>query len=103
MFGRDPLHHPMLVLLCRVPRPKPARPCRGTLRRKHLRLISNLPQLCGHVPCCFATYPGPLGGRAFSVVICFLLPLVISSYFSFEVSARFAESANAEFSLSRIC
>src|SRR5438876_9139527 len=102
MCARDPLHHPMLVLLCRVPRPKPARPCRGTLRRKHLRLISNLPQLCGHVPCHFATYPGPPGGRPFSVVFCFLLPWVISSYFWFKFSARFANSANAEFSLKGI-
>src|SRR5262249_1149828 len=77
--GRDPWRRPMLVLLCRVPHPKPALPSRGTLPQKRLRLISNLPLLYAHVLCCFVIYPAPPHWPAFPVVICFLLALVISS------------------------
>src|SRR4030095_9131569 len=82
-FGRDPLRHPMLVLLCHERRPMPAPPCRGIPRRKRLRLISNLPPLCERVPCCFATCLVHLRCPRMFGLVYFLLPLVISSWFSF--------------------
>ena len=79
---RGSWHRPTLVLLCRVHRPRLAPLFRGILRRKHLRLISNLPLLYEHVLCCSAIYSAHRRWPMMSVVLVyFLLPLVISSWF----------------------
>ena len=52
------------------------------LQRKHLLLISNLPLLYEHVLCCSAIYSAHRRWPVLSVLlVCFVLPLVISSWF----------------------
>src|SRR5262245_834276 len=81
-FERGCGHLPTLVLLCRVLRPRPALPCLGILPQKRLRLISNLPPLYEHVLCCSAICSAHRRWPVLPVVlVCFVLPLVISSWF----------------------
>src|SRR5258705_2759888 len=81
-YGRGSWHLPTLVLLCRVLRPRLAPPCLGILPQKRLQQISNLPLLYEHVLCYSAIYSAYRRRPMMSVVLVyFLLPLVISSWY----------------------